>query len=241
VKNGQNFQKALIIFLMISAIFLIPSVSANITNAVSSNITNETNETGQICLLFFYGMGCSHCENVDKFLFENVSEKYSNVNTYRYEVYNNQHNSDVFQTYAYYYNFTFLGVPTIVIGDEYLIGDKDIIENLIPKIDALIASGGSKCKELPFIDPPPSENETSQFKTPPEEPWYVKSAAGLGGVVKLIIIALFIFGGLMVIKKTYLAVTKKNAPMPADEGKIKIFSIFQFLPLAVRRMGRAVA
>lgn len=90
---------------------------------------------------FFWGVGCSHCENVEKSgILEEISE-IEGVSLHRLEVYGNQTNREKYNSLAKEleiesYN---LGVPFLVVecseGYSYLIGDTPIINHLKEIID----------------------------------------------------------------------------------------------------------
>jgi len=173
-----------------------------------------------VCIMFFYGIGCPHCKVVDEFLINEFLPLYRNrTHIYRYEIYNNPGNSNLFRTYAYHYNFTFLGVPTVIVGDNYFIGDAEIIDNLIPVVESYV--DGVKCKSLPLVDPPLFNNDSSVIIEPPELPWYMKSVDGLSRFVRFIIITILIYGGLVILRKIYrFSKSLKNLPPTSPPHRI---------------------
>ncbi|MDD3434743.1 MAG: hypothetical protein PHD96_02350 [Candidatus Pacebacteria bacterium] len=80
-------------------------------------------------IYFFYGTGCPHCAQVEKFF-----EDEKLFNTYsvdKREIYFNRDNAILFNDILDRLNIpnNERGVPTAVIGDKVLVGDKPIIEN----------------------------------------------------------------------------------------------------------------
>ena len=70
---------------------------------------------------FFYGDGCPHCAEAEPFL-EKMVEKYPDVNLHSYETWKNTDNSDLFIKMSSACGTDVIGVPTIFIGHEAIIG-----------------------------------------------------------------------------------------------------------------------
>lgn len=80
-------------------------------------------------IYFFYGTGCPHCAQVEKFF-----EDEKLFDTYpidKREIYFNRDNAILFNDILDRLNIPSneRGVPTVVIGDKVLVGDKPIMEN----------------------------------------------------------------------------------------------------------------
>src|SRR4030043_874801 len=89
-------------------------------------------------IYFFYGTGCPHCAQVEKFFEEEkLYEKYP---IDKKEIYFNRDNAILFNTLLDKLGISDKnrGVPTVIIGDKVLIGDKPIIENFIPEADKFL-------------------------------------------------------------------------------------------------------
>jgi cytochrome c biogenesis protein CcdA/glutaredoxin len=76
---------------------------------------------------FFYGDGCSHCAAVEP-LIDHLKEKYSEVTFAKHEVYKNRENLTLLNSF---YDQRGVdnnrrGVPVLFVGDEMLLGDKEI-------------------------------------------------------------------------------------------------------------------
>jgi cytochrome c biogenesis protein CcdA/glutaredoxin len=75
---------------------------------------------------FYYANGCSHCENV-KPLVSDLQTRYPNLHVEMLEIIDNQTNREKFQTMLLQYNLDAgSGVPTITIGENALVGEKEI-------------------------------------------------------------------------------------------------------------------
>ena len=74
--------------------------------------------------VFFYGDGCSHCANVEKFFEEN------GISVPEYEIYHNQEGRLLFNKMSQDHNVSLLDrkIPMLFVGDKFFVGDKDIIE-----------------------------------------------------------------------------------------------------------------
>jgi flagellin-like protein len=101
----------------------------NISKTEQSSIpgTCTVNKTCEkiIEIIFFYGDGCSHCENVKPFITE-LENKYPGILVKKYELY---HTPDNYETFKKYGNPE-AGVPQIVINNKIYIGDKVIEKEL---------------------------------------------------------------------------------------------------------------
>ncbi len=99
----------------------------------------ESNEPS-IELYFFWGMGCSHCENQKVFLAE-LAEEYPELVIRDFEVYRNRKNQELFQKMAAAYQVNVRGIPITFIGDKVITGFegvrttgrdiKNIVENCL--------------------------------------------------------------------------------------------------------------
>src|SRR4030043_1242259 len=89
-------------------------------------------------IYFFYGTGCPHCAQVEKFFEEEkLYEKYP---IDKKEIYFNRDNAILFNTLLDKLGISDKnrGVPAVIVGDKVLIGDKPIIENFIPEADKFL-------------------------------------------------------------------------------------------------------
>ena|GEM_PF-800771 len=84
---------------------------------------------------FFYGEQCPHCKNVEAYFQENgIYDKYDITSL---EVVGNPFNAKLFVQFGKAFGVKdWGGVPAIVFGDKYLLGDKPIIDNFVQEIDA---------------------------------------------------------------------------------------------------------
>jgi glutaredoxin len=79
-------------------------------------------------IILFYGNGCSHCENVDKFIKENNIE--DKIKFTKLEVFNNKENADILIEKANACGLPTdkIGVPFLWDGKNCISGDVDIIK-----------------------------------------------------------------------------------------------------------------
>jgi len=87
-------------------------------NVVLSSDSNVT-------VYFFYGNGCSHCDNVMPFM-NNISQKFPNETFIRMEIFYNTTNRNFANSLNRELNISSPGVPEVIVGKTVLIGDKDI-------------------------------------------------------------------------------------------------------------------
>lgn len=85
---------------------------------------SSVNAIQKVNVTLFYGNTCPHCKAEKLFLIP-VIEEYELVNYQELEVYDSKENSDVMLETAQELGVTHIGVPFLVIGDEYVIGYKD--------------------------------------------------------------------------------------------------------------------
>jgi thiol-disulfide isomerase/thioredoxin len=103
----------------------------------------EQNET--VCLVYFTGIGCSHCAQTDPVVLEQLLQEYPNLKIIEYEIYQERENAPLLDEYNDVYA-SGLGIPLIVFGQErFLIGDTPIVNNIRREIE----KGSNPC---PLID-----------------------------------------------------------------------------------------
>lgn len=111
------------------------------------------------CVYYFYGDGCPHCVNVARFL-NKIEVKYPNVDLKKFETWGNYENSEIFDNIFNELGVMRRGVPAVVIGDDYLMGDTPIIkglERLIDKNKGVDCPGVVQAEEVNDIAGPESE------------------------------------------------------------------------------------
>jgi len=94
----------------------------------------QENET---ILYFFWGEGCSHCEEVRSDLLE-LEEYYPGLLIKSYEVFNNEENKELFREKAVELGSNPRGVPAVILDDNIWFGTSQIkIEEIKDKLDAM--------------------------------------------------------------------------------------------------------
>ncbi|MFH1501242.1 MAG: hypothetical protein ABIE22_04830 [archaeon] len=91
-------------------------------------------EHGNYCAYYFYGLGCPHCENIKPVL-DQLEQDYPQYTFHRLEIWTNDTNADLFVDFANRYGIERKGVPAVFIGDQALIGDSVIENNLQDALD----------------------------------------------------------------------------------------------------------
>lgn len=84
-----------------------------------------------ICVVYFYGEGCSKCAELESFMLE-FQKKHSNVRVHWLEIYNNKTNYDLYNELTAERGIPIdkRGIPLVVVGKGYLMGVGQIKENL---------------------------------------------------------------------------------------------------------------
>ncbi|MBP8856513.1 MAG: hypothetical protein KBG60_00740 [Anaerolineaceae bacterium] len=123
-----------------------------------------------ITVYLFYGEGCPHCAKAKPFL-ESLAEKYPELDLRSFEVYYDEVNQQFFVEMAEKFGLEQMYVPTIFIGEKYLVGYS---EEYAPNIEAEVLY----CLQNGCPDPArglqiPGEIGLEQFTVTPE------SATGL--------------------------------------------------------------
>ena len=126
---------------------------------------------------FFYGKGCPHCSNVEKFFEEkNLYQQYP-IETK--EIYFNREN-------AIFYNELLdqlgiphqaRGVPTLIMGDKIFVGDKPIIDNFVIEADQFLQANDGQA------NPQPSSEPLTQSPSKPESKPNLTLAAVVGASI----------------------------------------------------------
>ncbi|MFA5381603.1 MAG: glutaredoxin domain-containing protein [Candidatus Micrarchaeia archaeon] len=79
---------------------------------------------------YFYGETCPHCAKVKPTL-DNLEIKYEGkIVINKYEIYNNKDNGILFKEFLSNYGKSSSGVPALFVSDKFLIGSKQIPEEL---------------------------------------------------------------------------------------------------------------
>ncbi len=94
-------------------------------------------EDSYICAVYFTGVGCPHCANTDSVILEDLLKEYPNIIILEYEIYQQSENAPLIEKYNQNYN-SGLSIPLIIFDkDDYVAGDRPILENVRENIDKL--------------------------------------------------------------------------------------------------------
>jgi cytochrome c biogenesis protein CcdA len=121
-----------------------------------------------ISAFFFYGDGCSHCENVKPLLLD-LSAKYPQLDIRMLEVYHNITNQETFAVISRQYGISNAGIPALFIGTTAMVGDADIknrFEATILVERERIASCTSTTPETITVPDPTCAPSTLQLTIP---------------------------------------------------------------------------
>jgi cytochrome c biogenesis protein CcdA len=105
-----------------------------LTPCADQNVTTSYDGTAQpICIYFFYGLGCPHCERT-KPVIEALVKKYPQVQLKAYEIYFNTTNQAMFREFNGRYGVTEGLIPSVFIGDRALVGETAVRTGLEERI-----------------------------------------------------------------------------------------------------------
>jgi len=149
-----------IIILCPALVFALPGTDPGQTLQDSQVLSLDSNVT----VYFFYGDGCSHCDNVMPFM-NNISQEFPNETFIRMEIWHNTTNQNFADKLNEELNVTIPGVPEVVVGKTVLIGDKDIparLEQVI--LDEINKSALSATQFIQFENGPSFEFTLDDIK-----------------------------------------------------------------------------
>ncbi len=88
----------------------------------AADLSQITQEPGKVNIYFFWGDGCPHCAEENKFFKEISSEYGKYYSLYRFETWHNDDNVSLMKIFARAMGDTSKGVPYTIIGDQSFIG-----------------------------------------------------------------------------------------------------------------------
>jgi cytochrome c biogenesis protein CcdA/glutaredoxin len=89
----------------------------------------STVEAQEICIYYFFGAGCPACARISSYLDE-IEKRYPEVEIHRLEIWYNQSNRELFFQFCEFYCIDERFVPMIFIGEKFMVGPREIVENL---------------------------------------------------------------------------------------------------------------
>lgn len=101
------------------------------------------------CVVYFTGIGCSHCAKVDPVVLEELPGKYPNLVIIEYEIYQQRENAPIFYRYCENYSIPLdeRGIPFALFDKKTrLVGDRPILKNIEKTLE------GKKENSCPLID-----------------------------------------------------------------------------------------
>ncbi|MCK4782013.1 hypothetical protein KAS79_03795 [Candidatus Parcubacteria bacterium] len=103
-------------------------------------------EDDNVCIVYFTGIGCTHCAQADPLVLEQLTKEYPNLVIVEYEIYQQKENAPLLYEYNSVYD-SGLGIPLIIFNkQEHILGDKPILDNVREMIEN---KDSNKC---PLID-----------------------------------------------------------------------------------------
>jgi cytochrome c biogenesis protein CcdA/glutaredoxin len=149
---------AVVVFLSVAYFTILPLAASE---PASPPLPPGTNTS--LAATYFYGNGCSHCENV-KPLIAAIQTRYSELRIEGLEIYDNATNREKFLEMRLRYGLGPGGsIPTIFIGDSALVGETEVKEHFEERVLAekeKIASGTPSTPANITLDGPGNQQET---------------------------------------------------------------------------------
>jgi cytochrome c biogenesis protein CcdA/glutaredoxin len=134
--SKRNITLAFILLPVLSLLFIFNNASLATSNSVDENVKIDNINSSELCLHFFYKTDCPDCSEVNDYL-KSVETNY-NVNIEKYNIEDGD-NKNLYQSFKDRYGLVSSAYPVIFMGDNYLMGDKTIKNNLKKEIE--------KCQE----------------------------------------------------------------------------------------------
>lgn len=118
-------------------------------SALNQDMERElvTGHEDSLCVIYFYGDGCSQCAKVKPFIDE-IEQKYGDkIHLNRLELYHNLKNYQLYSQYCGIQNIEInkRGIPLVAVGNKFFMGVEQIEDGLESDIDTLLDSGSKIC------------------------------------------------------------------------------------------------
>jgi len=121
-------------------------------------------EDKHTCAVYFTGVGCPHCAKTDPVVLIELLKEYPNLVIIEYEIYQQQDNAILLDSYNSHYN-SGLGVPLIIFNKEtHIIGDTPILNNIRNTIESI---GENAC---PLVEGDSVEFKDLDITSLPQKP-----------------------------------------------------------------------
>jgi len=138
-RSGRWILTSLVFSLLVAGV----AVPQTVTAAPGDNVVHG---------VLFYSPTCPHCHEVMVNVLPTLREQYGEKLVIAEVDTSTAEGGAVWQAAVTYYNPSVVGVPTLVIGDQVLIGSLEIPQKLPGYIDSYLAEGGVLWPDLPGIE-----------------------------------------------------------------------------------------
>ena len=96
---------------------------------------------GDICAVYFTGVGCSHCARTDSVVLQDLVEEFPNLIVIEYEIYQQKEHAPLLYQYDQNYG-SGLGIPLIIFNKQkHIVGDRPILN----QVRGVIEEGSNPC------------------------------------------------------------------------------------------------
>jgi glutaredoxin len=120
-------------------------------------------DSGKKKAYYFYGEQCPHCHKVDEYF--KASGAYDKYEIVKLEATSNPFNGKLFLEFGKAFGVAdWGGVPTVIFGDKYIVGDQPIIDDFVREIDA-----AENAYELPDPSKIQKESDMAEQDSQPDQ------------------------------------------------------------------------
>lgn len=214
-------------FLVVVAnIFLISFITFSTTIPISAQDAHVTTDSKtsqpEKVLIYFHGEGCPHCAKVDAWMeSENIRERYPELDNR--EIYNNRDNAVYFNEIMDSLNIPLnnRGVPTLVVGEQVIVGDAPIIDNFYTVVNEYLGK----------TDEVTQNTETEEVTTETENQlsiWIIISASLVDAINPCAFAVLIILISTILIKRD-----KRTALLSGLSFSLAIFTSYVLMGLGI--------
>ena len=116
---------------------LLLAVLGLVLGAPAHALPDQSDDSAEVTLYFFWGEGCPHCAAAKPFLAD-LQEAYPDLAVADFEVYTSPENQELFLAMAAHWGFDVTGVPTFFLGEDHWVGFAEAVTG--PALEAAVAA-----------------------------------------------------------------------------------------------------
>ena len=135
-----------------SAVVLLAVAGWLVAGAVNVGVVAAAPDDGVVRAILFYSPTCGHCHEVMTNVLPPLRDRYGDALTVAEVDTTTPAGGALFQAMLVRYAPDVRGVPTLIVGDQLMVGAVEIPEQFPGHIDAYLAEGGVAWPELPGVE-----------------------------------------------------------------------------------------